>query len=399
MISFAERKSEKQGSTPEPSVRVLLVDDDEMVLRQYSRLLKSLGFAVETAESGATGLDRLSEGTYDIIVSDVTMPRMSGLEFLRSVRARDLDVPVVLMTAMPHLDSAVEAIEYGAFRYLIKPIDRALFGGVVEKGAHLHKLATLKREALAVSGAEGMELGDRASLDARFQRALDTLWIAYQPIVNAEAQRIYGYEALVRCREPSIAHPGILFDAADRLGRMHELGRTIRRQIVADASDAPDDTLLFVNLHAGELLDPELISGAAPLTSIAERVVLEITERSALDRIPGLSTRMGELRAMGFRIAVDDLGAGYAGLSSFAQLDPEFAKLDMSLIRDLHHNPRKLSVVRAMASLCKKELGIEVICEGVEVTQERDALSSVGCALQQGYFYAKPSPGFTRPVL
>jgi EAL domain-containing protein (putative c-di-GMP-specific phosphodiesterase class I)/CheY-like chemotaxis protein len=382
----------------ERGVRVLLVDDEEAILRDYGRLLRSHGFDVDTASDGPSALERLSDGAYDVILSDVSMVGMTGLEFLRAVRGRDLDTPVVLMTGMPDIDSAVQAIEYGAFRYLLKPAPTELLIQVLEKGANLHKLAALKREALHVSGSQGMELGDRAALEARFENALATVWMAYQPIVHMEQRRAFGYEALVRCSEPSIAHPGVLFDAADRLGMMHQLGRVIRQHVAEDIREAPADALIFVNVHAGELHDPDLSSPHAALSAHAKRVVLEITERSALDRVPGVAARMAELRGLGFRVAVDDLGAGYAGLSSFSQLDPEFVKLDMSLVRGIHLNSKKRSVVRAMVGLCREELSVQVISEGVELAEERDALERAGCTLLQGYFFGKPAKGFQAPT-
>jgi EAL domain-containing protein (putative c-di-GMP-specific phosphodiesterase class I)/CheY-like chemotaxis protein len=361
-------------------------------------MLRSQGFVVDTAASGGLALERLADHGYDVIISDVSMPEMTGLEFMRAVRARDLDIPIVLVTGFLDINSAMQAIEYGAFRYLLKPIESDVLVQVLEKGAHLHKLAALKREALDVSGSQGMELGDRAALEARFENALRTLWMAYQPIVRYPEKQVFGYEALVRCNEASIAHPGVLFDAADRLGKLHQLGRAIRDRVADDLVDAPPDALLFVNVHAGELRDPELASPGAKLSQVASRVVFEITERSALDRVPGASGRVSDLRSLGFRIAVDDLGAGYAGLASFSQLDPEFVKLDMSLVRDVHVNAKKRSVVRALLDLCRRELGIEVICEGVELAEERDTLAAAGTGLMQGYLFARPQRGFALPA-
>jgi EAL domain-containing protein (putative c-di-GMP-specific phosphodiesterase class I)/CheY-like chemotaxis protein len=381
----------------ERGIRILLVDDDEAVLRDYGRALRSQGFVVETAQSGTLALERLADSSYDVVISDVSMPQMTGLEFLRAVRVSDLDTPVVLMTGLLDINLAVQAIEYGAFRYLLKPVELETLVQVLEKGAHLHKLAALKREALYVSGSAGMELGDRAALEARFENALETLWMAYQPIVRYPERQVFGYEALVRCTERSIAHPGVLFDAADRLGKLDLLGRTIRDRVAQDAQQAPEGALIFVNVHAAELRDPELPSPRAALSAFASRVVLEITERSALDRVPGAAARVAELRSLGFRIAVDDLGAGYAGLTSFSQLDPEFVKLDMSLVQGLHLNVKKRSVVRALLALCRDELGVEVISEGVELVEEREALQAAGCSLMQGYFFARPQRGFVVP--
>jgi EAL domain-containing protein (putative c-di-GMP-specific phosphodiesterase class I) len=124
---------------------------------------------------------------------------------------------------------------------------------------------------------------------------------------------------------------------------------------------------------------------------------LEITERASLDGIRDVRARVAALRAIGFRIAVDDLGAGYAGLTSFTLLEPEVVKLDMALVRDVHKEPKKLTVVKTMITLCK-ELGIVVTSEGIEVPEERDELARAGCDLMQGYLFAKPGDAFPTPV-
>jgi EAL domain-containing protein (putative c-di-GMP-specific phosphodiesterase class I) len=155
----------------------------------------------------------------------------------------------------------------------------------------------------------------------------------------------------------------------------------------------PPSTLLFVNLHARDLTDESLAEPSSPLSSIASRVVFEITERASLDEVKDVRGTVTRLREMGFRIALDDLGAGYAGLTSFAHLEPEFVKLDMSLVRDVHQNAVKQKLVRSMARLCK-DMGITVVAEGIEVVEERDSVVDLGCDLLQGYLLARPGRPF-----
>jgi EAL domain-containing protein (putative c-di-GMP-specific phosphodiesterase class I) len=133
------------------------------------------------------------------------------------------------------------------------------------------------------------------------------------------------------------------------------------------------------------------------LAECADRIVLEVTERSSLDRVPDVKDRVKSLRALGFKIAVDDLGAGYAGLSSFSQLQPDIAKLDMSLIRDIDLSPQKRSIVRSLLAVCRDDLDVQVICEGVETRAERDTLDALGSDTLQGYLFGRPAVGFTRP--
>ena len=138
--------------------------------------------------------------------------------------------------------------------------------------------------------------------------------------------------------EPSIPHPGALFEAAERLGRVHEVGGVVRDRAAAFLARAPALTL-FVNVHAQELTDDALLSPAAALSGHARSVVLELTERSSFEHVPNLRARVSLLRRLGYRLAVDDLGAGYAGLTSFAALNPHVVKLDMSLVRGCDTEP------------------------------------------------------------
>ena len=373
--------------------RILVADDDAAVARGIGRVLTAAGYEVTIVCDGAAAVEALTHDSFSVILSDIHMPGMSGVELLSVVRAYDLDVPVVLMTGDPKVETAMKAVELGALNYLLKPMSPDELRDAVGKAAKLHKLASIKREALQHLGAAEKNAGEVAALKASFDRAMATLWVAFQPIVFNQEKKVLGYEALLRSTEPALPHPGAVLDAAERLNRLPELGQRIRALSAAAFENAPDGALLFVNLHSRDLLDPLLYKDSEPLSKIAKRVVLEVTERASLDEVKDTQARIALLRYMGYRIAVDDLGAGYAGLTSFAKLEPEFVKLDMSLIRDVHESPVKQKLVRSLAALCK-EMGLLVVAEGIEVEAERDFLSRLGCDLMQGYLFAKPSKPF-----
>lgn len=376
----------RSGGAP----RILLAEDEVALARGISRILVSEGYDVVVVHDGAHAIAKLVDTEFDMILSDIQMPEITGVQMLREVRAHDLDVPVVLMTADPSLDTAIKAVELGALRYMRKPVAMDELLAVTKKAVQIGRLARFKREAVSLIGAPATEAGDRAGLIAAFDRAMDTMWIAFQPIVR-EGGEIFAYEALLRCDEPAIPHPGAFLGAAERLDRLVELGRRIRRLATESFRvHAPADALLFVNLHPRDLLDDELVTPTSALSRIASRVVLEITERAPLDGVRDLSGRLTALRALGFRIALDDLGAGYAGLTSFTSLEPEFVKLDMSLVQKIDASPMRQRVVASMAALCK-DLGMQVVAEGVERAEERDAVVSLGCGLLQGYLFARPA--------
>lgn len=373
------------------SSEVLIVDDDAMLRRAVSLLLNEAGFPVVECNSADEAVGMLESGrSFAVIVTDLAMPGLSAMTFLRRVREQDADVPIIILTGNPSLESAIGVMEYGAFRYLRKPLRGDELTRTVAEATSFHRQARLKRRALELQQESGWMVGDRAALEAHFDRALDQLWIAFQPIVDYPRRTIFAHEALIRSAEPLLTDPSQLFEAADRLGRVHDLGRRIRRQLAELLADAPEDVVVFANLHPLDLADHDLYGPQAPLSAQARRVVLEITERSSLHRVEDLRDRIRALRELGYRIALDDLGAGYAGLSSFSQLEPEIVKLDMSLVRGIDESPRKASLVRSILSVCTNELGTAVVSEGVETEAERDTLLALGANLLQGYLFAPP---------
>lgn len=382
----------------EPSIgpvssRVLLVDDDARILAATQRILQNSGSRVDACSSGAAALTLLRTQTFDVMVSDVQMPGMTGLGLLRAVRDHDLELPVILVTGAPGVKGAADAIEYGAFRYLIKPVTGALLTEAVARATAVARVARSRREFIDEFGSGNFRVADRAGADAVLDRAIASLWMAYQPIVHASNFSLFAFEALLRVEEPLLPHPGAVLAAAERAVRVHDVGRAVRASVVESARQAPEGLPLFVNLHPADLLDETLYDPRNPFTALAPRLVLEITERASLDHVPQLGTKIDALRALGFRIALDDLGAGYSGLTSFAQLEPEFVKLDMSLIRDIDQNPTKQKVVASMVGLCR-DLGKRIVAEGIERREERDALVALGCDLLQGYLFGRPARPF-----
>ncbi|MDY0003160.1 MAG: EAL domain-containing protein [Polyangia bacterium] len=224
-------------------------------------------------------------------------------------------------------------------------------------------------------------------------RALDRIWIAFQPIVRGADGRVLGYEALTRCGDPVLTNIGELLAAADELGCLHLLGRRIRQRAAEVMERHPDRGLLFLNLHPGELTDPELLDPDSPLGRVAERTVLEITERASLVLIPNLTEIIARLRRIGFGIAVDDLGVGYSGLSSLVTLRPDVVKIDMSLVRNIHADAVKMRLMKAITALCH-ELGTQVVAEGIEDEAERRACVCAGADFLQGYLIARPANPF-----
>jgi EAL domain-containing protein (putative c-di-GMP-specific phosphodiesterase class I) len=235
-------------------------------------------------------------------------------------------------------------------------------------------------------------------LEDKLNRCLATLTMHFQPIVHAGSRARFGYEALLRSADKALPHPGAILDAAERLERVATLGRSVRAQVAKLIASAPlERGLIFVNLHLHDLFDKQLLSPFAPLSKVASRVVLEITERTSLEGQIDLRYRIAELRELGYQIAIDDLGGGHARMGTLTPLDTDFVKLDMSLVRDVDKHQMKQRLIRSVTQLCREQ-GTQVVGEGVETEAEAQVLVDLGCDLLQGYLIARPGAPFVDPL-
>jgi EAL domain-containing protein (putative c-di-GMP-specific phosphodiesterase class I)/ActR/RegA family two-component response regulator len=386
--------------TPESRVapagsRVLVAEDDQLQLRAYVRALRAVGFEVDHADNGEAAVNLLLASSYDAVVSDIALPCIDGVGVLQAAHTRDPDVPVVLITGTPRLDTAVAAVEHSAFRYLLKPLSPDTLQETVIYCAQMHRLAVLRRMAAHTAAEAWSPAHDRAGLVEALDNALASVWMAFQPVVSWKRKRVFAYEGLLRNEEAMLANPGTLLSAAERLGRVGEVGRMVRDRVAAQVRSCPAQ-FVFVNLHSQDLLDDHLYAADSPLSKVADRIVLEVTERASLASVTDIEARIAELRGLGFRIAIDDLGAGYSGLASFSTLQPEVVKYDMSLVRGVEGSPTRRKVISSMTALFA-EMDMQVVAEGVETAAERDTLLELGVDLFQGYLFAKPARGFGKP--
>jgi diguanylate cyclase (GGDEF)-like protein len=225
----------------------------------------------------------------------------------------------------------------------------------------------------------------------------DLVSFVYQPIMTlGNGQGVFGYEALCRPQHSCFENPLVLIDTAEKAGKMVELGRVLRRESVRGIAHIPDEATLFINLHPHELGDEQFTSLEPALLPHAHRIVFEITETAAIRDFERLRRLMEKMRDNGFRFALDDLGSGYSGLNSLAQLEPEFVKLDRSLVNALHKDKRAARLVRHLVEFANAE-GLDVIAEGIETTEQLDSVRELGCALAQGFFFGRGQPMPSQP--
>ncbi len=215
---------------------------------------------------------------------------------------------------------------------------------------------------------------------------------AFQPIIDAEFSRLFAHEALIRGpRGESAASVLAAVDAGSR----HEFDRDTRIAAIRMAASLGLPGLLSLNFLP-QALDtlPDAIDSALAAASEAgipaRSLILEVTEGEIIHDTRRLTEQLNQYRATGLRLAIDDFGAGYAGLNLLADFQPDIVKLDMQLVRGIDTDGPRQAIARAVIQVCD-DLGIDVIAEGVETEDEYRWFRRVGVRLYQGYLLGRPA--------
>jgi EAL domain-containing protein (putative c-di-GMP-specific phosphodiesterase class I)/GGDEF domain-containing protein len=244
----------------------------------------------------------------------------------------------------------------------------------------------------AANAAKSVEERERARRVDDLKRSLRerAVYIDLHPILVADTRRVYGYEALARGTLRTLRSPEIMFDVAAEADLLWELGRLCRSKAIESMQTRlTRGELLFLNVDPHDFADPQF-SQLDHEVAEPHRVVIEITERTAIKDYPKFREHLKALRERGYRFAVDDAGSGYAGLGSIANLEPDFIKLDISLINCIDTNFIKQNLVETMVRFANDQ-GAQVIAEGVERAEEYETVKGLGVHLVQGFFLHRPS--------
>jgi EAL domain-containing protein (putative c-di-GMP-specific phosphodiesterase class I)/GGDEF domain-containing protein len=249
----------------------------------------------------------------------------------------------------------------------------------------------IREAAQAARGAEEWERSRKVS-DLKSTIRDGAVFIEYHPIIVTATEEIFGFEALARGVRRELRSPEVLFEVAEEANMVWELSRLLRRRAVAGImDDLLEGQLLFLNIDPHDFDDPTFRNLDRDMLGIKDpsRIVLEITERTAIKDYPRFQEYLNVFRERGFRFAVDDAGSGYAGLGSIANLEPDFIKLDISLIANIDTNFLKQNLVETMVNFANSQ-GAKVIAEGVERREEFETVKQIGVHYTQGFLFHRP---------
>lgn len=220
--------------------------------------------------------------------------------------------------------------------------------------------------------------------------------MVYQPVVELHSGRVIGYEALCRGPENSFfASPLILFGYAEKTNQLYALEKAAREKALAALGRELAGYSLFLNISPQVVHDPsfradEIRAYLDQVGATPARVAFEITERTSIEDFRAFRQALEYYRQHGFKVAVDDAGSGYSSLQAIAELQPDYIKLDLSLIRDIDKNPTKRNLVETFLVFAEKT-GSRIIAEGIENGEEMACLQEMGVPFGQGFFLARPS--------
>ena len=380
------------------SIRVLLADDEPGLRVALTELLSH----EERVELVGTAADaeeaiRIAESSLpDVALVDVRMPEGGGPHAARGITRVSPGTRVIALSAYEDRTNVLEMLRAGAVGYLVKGtaadelvqgIEKVAQGGTslsaeVMTGVVAELAAQLRREEIE----RDADLGLRGDIE-RFVSG-HGIWMVYHPIMDLETRDEIGVEALARFGSIPVKPPDRWFAQATAL----ELGLQLELRAMKEALDGlsriPDGAFLSINCSHRTAASTEL---AEQLDGMEKRIVLEITEHEAIDDYGGLAEALEPLRARGLRVAVDDVGAGYASLRHALQLAPDMVKMDISLTHDIDRDAGRRALAAALISFAA-ETDMTIVAEGIETAGELHSLRQLGVRYGQGFYLARPAP-------
>lgn len=218
--------------------------------------------------------------------------------------------------------------------------------------------------------------------------------MAFQPIVDLRTGTVFAYEALVRGQDGGGAGSVLAQVSAENRYAFDQLCRTTAIEWASRLDLTADGASLSINFLPNAVYEPRAcirstLAAAMCARFPVSRIIFEFTEDEAMDTDHILNI-LRSYRAMGFKTAIDDFGAGYAGLGLLSKFQPDIVKLDMALIRGIDTDRVKRAIVANTLNMLR-DLGVDAVCEGVETLDEHDALRDLGVSLMQGYLLARPA--------
>jgi EAL domain-containing protein (putative c-di-GMP-specific phosphodiesterase class I)/CheY-like chemotaxis protein len=377
------------------SIRVIFADDEDLILEALSLVISSdpAIHLVGTAHDTDEAIDLARSEAPDVALVDVRMPGGGGTKAAREIRRCSPNTQVLAYSSHQDPDLVLAMLRAGAIGYVskdepneevLRAIHRSAEGKTSIVVGSLADVAERLAEVLTHRQTSVMR-----ETSERIQRAIDddVLRMVFQPIVALASGQVVGLEALARFHTLPQRSPEKWFADAARAGLLTDLEVAAASLALAVLDRLPKDMYLSVNASPETLRSPrllELLEGIA-----GDRIVLEMTEQSPVADYEEILTCLRPFRDMGVRLAIDDVGAGFASLRHVVLLTPDFMKIDRTLVAGVDSDLVRRTLIGGLMSFAN-EVGMGVIAEGVETESELETLRMLGVPNGQGFHLGRP---------
>jgi len=366
---------------------VLVIDDELPLVEMLSLILETRGYKVEFASTGHEALEKI-RGPVDLILLDLLLPDMEGVEVCHYLKQAETtrNVPIIILSSNHcRVDQKVQCFQLGADDFLTKPFDNE------ELFARMFSLLRRRSVLPDLEAQEKFEL----LRDLRMVIDQERVDPYFQPVYTINPSlKLFGIEVLSRPNIHGVLKdPELLFHAALHLGFYSELETLVWRKALNILGAAAYQQNVFFNCSP-YLIEDNHFSQIYKIFSEslipATNIFIELTERATIFQYKLFYERLKEYRKHGFKVAIDDVGSGYASLESIIETRPEAIKIDRHIVHGLTNDSYKHSVVKFIVSFCREH---DIICvaEGVETKEEFSFLKELGVDACQGYYLFKPT--------
>lgn len=383
--------------------RILIIDDDPVSAAVLRATLRTSDYSDVDAESDPChGVVVAARSEPDLLIVDLHMPQLDGLEVMRAVReTRDEDdfLPVLMLTAEHSVEAKQRALAAGVTDFLTKPFDPAetllrVRNLLAVRAINLRAKAGASAMQRRLDKLAGEQYSSAQGVADRRQRIEHALAVGepvmvFQPIIDLTDGSIVGAEALARFSATPYRTPDVWFAEAVEVGLDISLELAAIATALSQLADFPPEAYVSINMSPRTLISDHLIATLAGHSH--ERIVVELTEHVEILDYTLVATGLSRLRSLGVRLAVDDTGAGFSSLQHVLRLEPEIIKLDRLLVKDIETNPAKRAMAAALVAF-GRDADTVVVAEGIETRSELDILTGLGISYGQGYYLGRPQP-------
>ena len=399
MSSRARQDAPTDVSPSTRPVRVVLLDDDDGAREAVIDLLDAEPSVelVGSAVSAEGGIQLIGEAHPDVALVDVRIDGGKGDRATREALELSPDTKVVGLSETCDREAVLGMFRAGAIGFVDKSSGPEQIREVIHAATEGRAVVTPEipgEIVVELAGRlEAEEMAERDSHDrrARIHEVLsdgDAMHVLFQPIFEISSTTIVGFEALMRFLAEPRRPPDEWFEEAGSVGLGTALEVESVRRALQHRSELPEGAYMAVNVS------PETVSSVG-LESVldevpAESVVLELTEHAVVRDYGTLKQALDRFRERGFRIAVDDAGAGYASLRHIVRLDPDIIKIDAELTSGIENDEKRRALATALISFAN-ETDEAIVAEGVETAGELEALTALGVPFAQGFFLGRPA--------